>query len=147
MTSPNFRYHGTADQPNISGCPYRTGRLILKEFNDLAITHPQLAQEWATDLNAGKTLQQVSAGSSQKAWWRCQFGHTWKTTVNPRALSYNGCPSCAGYRVEPGVNSVDSYPELLAQWDNAHNGHHPHETHAGSNTATATWWQCPESHR
>jgi len=47
----------------------------------LAISHPQLAQEWHTEKNGHLTPDAVKAGSNKSVWWRCP--------VNPRHVWYS----------------------------------------------------------
>ena len=76
-----------------NGCPICSGRKILIGFNDLATTHPELAEEWHSVLNEGLTTQEVSAGSGKKVWWQCEKGHEWQATIVNRA-KVSGCPTC-----------------------------------------------------
>lgn len=48
--------------------------------NNIADLYPEVAKEWMTRKN-GKRADQVSKGSSQKAWWKCKKGHVWQTTI------------------------------------------------------------------
>jgi hypothetical protein len=64
-------------------------------FNDLATTHPELAQEadgWDPTL--------LIAGSKEKMNWKCQLGHTWIARLNSRSQG-SGCPSCAKTGFDP----------------------------------------------
>ena len=71
------------------GCPYCSGNKVLKGFNDLRTTHPQLAKE----LTDGDP-QTITKGSGRKFSWRCDVGHSWKATAHDRTSGY-GCPSCS----------------------------------------------------
>lgn len=44
--------------------------------NCLAITNPELIEEWHPTKNT-LTLYDVTWGSSKKLWWICKFGHEW----------------------------------------------------------------------
>ena len=82
---------------SLTGCPYCTNRKVLVGFNDLATTEPEVAAQWAQDLNGSLTPQKVTKGSSKKVWWRCQFGHVWQAVIFSRTGSRRaGCPVCAG---------------------------------------------------
>lgn len=79
------------------GCPYCTGRKVLAGFNDLATTHPKIAEQWHATLNESLTPQMVTPGSNKKVWWQCQDGHVWKAVVYSRTgPRQHGCPVCAG---------------------------------------------------
>ena len=80
-----------------SGCPYCAGKKVLADFNDLATTHPKIADQWHPTLNGSLTPQMVTAGSHKKVWWICVEGHIWKAAVYSRAgKQHRGCPACAG---------------------------------------------------
>ena len=75
------------------GCPVCAGKKVLRGFNDLTTTHPELAAEWSPK-NGDLTPEMVSAGSGKKVWWVCGDEHSWVSTVYNRALYGNGCPKC-----------------------------------------------------
>jgi hypothetical protein len=78
-----------------SGCPVCSGNQLLSGFNDLATTHPDLAQEafgW-------DPTQFVSSGS-QKMKWKCSESHLWSQRISERK-SGTGCPSCAKSGFDP----------------------------------------------
>lgn len=81
-----------------NGCPYCANQKVLKEFNDLATTHPRIAEQWHPTLNGKLAPQMVTAGSTRKVWWLCPEGHVWRTAVYNRAgrNKQTGCPVCAG---------------------------------------------------
>ena len=70
----------------------------MEGFNDLATTHPNLAAQ-----AVGWDTTKVSAGSEQKKSWKCELGHTWKTSVGNRS-SGRGCPTCAISGYDPNEN-------------------------------------------
>lgn len=73
-------------------CDYR--KIKIGE-NDLATTHPKLAEQWNDERNGNLSPVSVSAGSAQKVWWRCEKGHEWKAAIMSRSQGA-GCPECAG---------------------------------------------------
>ena len=74
------------------GCPICAGKKILKGYNDLQSQYPELAKEWHSDKNGNLTPDQVFSFSNKKVWWKCEFGHAWKATINSRHK--NRCPHC-----------------------------------------------------
>lgn len=85
------RAHGNA-------CPYCTNRKVLPGFNDLATTHPHLAEEWDHAKNEGLTPQAVTSGSNAKVHWICKdCKGEWAAYVFSRSNG-RGCPYCAGKR-------------------------------------------------
>ena len=76
-------------------CPYCAGRRVLKDFNDLAFTHPKIAQQ-----AVGWDPSTVTHGSDSKRRWRCDQGHEWVTAVANR-VGGKGCPTCATHGFDP----------------------------------------------
>lgn len=78
-----------------SGCPICSGNTVLKGFNDLATTHPELASEafgWDPTI--------VVASGRTKVKWKCEKGHVWSQRITERK-SGSGCPSCAKAGFDP----------------------------------------------
>lgn len=85
-----------SSQTRQSGCPICDGKVVLAGFNDIATTHPYLANE-----AVGWDPTTVMAGSSRKKLkWKCQEGHVWETHPNSR-LAGHGCPSCSATGFDP----------------------------------------------
>ena len=94
-----------------SGCPYCTGKKVLKGFNDLQTKNPLIAAE-----AEGWDPTTSTPGSGTKRLWKCSFGHTWKATIHNRVLHESDCPSCS----ETGFNpSMDGFLYFLAheEWE------------------------------
>ena len=127
-TTANHRVRG-------QGCPFCSGRKILKGFNDLSTLFPELASQMVSG-----DPTQLTAGSTQKVRWRCEKNHSWETSVNSRTSSKsksNGCPFCSGQKVLDGFNDLLSRnPEIALQAD----GWNPSETYFRSNKKLK--WKC-----
>jgi hypothetical protein len=120
-------------------CPICSGNKVLSGFNDLATTHPELAQEaqgWDPTL--------VSRGSTIKRNWKCKKSHNWSASPNARTRKGQGtnCPYCANQRLLIGFNDLaTTNPELALQaygWD-------PMEVVAGSSKKMN--WKCEKGHQ
>lgn len=86
-----------AARANGSGCPYCTGRKVLRGFNDLETKYPSIAAQWHPTLNGALRPDMVVAGSHKKVWWLCSEGHSWRAVVYSRTGPQKcGCPVCAG---------------------------------------------------
>lgn len=79
-----------------AGCPYCSNHFVWAGYNDLASQEPGIAAEWYQPLNGNKTPETVLVSSHYKAWWKCFFGHIWRTQVLVRTTKGCGCPICAG---------------------------------------------------
>ena len=76
---------------NGQGCPYCAGKRVCAD-NCLAFVEPDVAKQWHPTKNKD-TPNDLTAGSGQKRWWRCKFGHEWKAMVATRSRG-SGCPKC-----------------------------------------------------
>ncbi len=77
-----------------NGCPYCSGRKVLKGFNDLKTVNPLLAKEWNCDKNGDSKPDAFTANSNSKVWWKCKKGHEWQARIAHRNNG-SGCPICA----------------------------------------------------
>ncbi len=64
-----------------SKCPYCNGIELLKGFNDLATTQPELSKEWSAR-NHPLSPDQINDKSRLNVWWKCHTcGYEWKAVV------------------------------------------------------------------
>ena len=127
-----------------AGCPICSGRKVLAGYNDLVTTNPELAAQWNLTKNRDLTPSDVTAGSGQVVWWRCEKGHEWQTSVVNRKRT--GCPFCSGKKVFQGFNDLaTTNPEIAAQWHPTNNGDlKPTDVSIGS--SKIIWWKCEKGH-
>lgn len=76
-----------------SGCPICANRKVLKGYNDLTTTNPELSKEWHPTKNAGLSPDEFVAGAGKSVWWKCGCGHEWEATIVKRNMG-RGCPEC-----------------------------------------------------
>ncbi len=89
-------WQATIDKRNKGrGCPYCSGKKVLKGVNDLKTLNPRLAEEWNYEKNAGLIPENFSASSGVKVWWKCSNGHEWQAVIANRNKG-SGCPYCSG---------------------------------------------------
>ena len=82
-----------------------------------ATAHSELTEQWAESKNGILTPADVTVGSHQKVWWRCEKGHEWYAEVKSRVNGAN-CPVCTNKTVIQGINDLaTTMPELAKQWD------------------------------
>jgi len=87
------------------GCPACSGNVVLRGFNDLATTHPNIAQEWDYEVNRDLFPTDITAGSHKKVGWKCsQCSHRWPAEIKSRCYGERGCPQCA-------IERHTSFPE------------------------------------
>jgi hypothetical protein len=79
-----------------SGCPVCDGTKVLVGFNDLATTHPLIAEE-----ADGWDPKTTTKGTHAKRKWKCGLGHTWSATPKSRTGMLSGCPTCSVTGFDP----------------------------------------------
>jgi len=128
--SPSNRAHG-------QGCPFCSGRKVLKGFNDLATTHPKLATE-----AHGWDPTEVSFGMGKRLEWQCPEMHIYPAILNLRSSQSTDCPYCTGKKILVGFNDLaTTFPELAKEafgWD-------PKTVTFGSNKRVM--WKCSNGHK
>ena len=120
-----------------SGCPYCSNNYALKGFNDIQTLHPEIAKE-AHEWDPSTALPR----SGKEVNWRCSLGHIYSMTPDRRIGKRHNCPYCAGQRVLPGFNDLQSkYPAIAKEAD----GWDPRLVMPFSNKIRS--WKCKEGHK
>ena len=110
-------------------------------------SYPVLLTEWDWEKNNAQGIHpdDISIGSTIKVHWKCSLGHQWQATPNNRSRG-QGCPICAGRKVEIGFNDLASkYPNIANSW-------HPTKnedllpTQVTSGSHKKVWWICEKGH-
>ncbi len=93
-----------ADKVKGSNCPdcarkQRAETVRLRKLERTGSLHdnlPELVREWHPSRNGTLQPQELSSGSHQTVWWRCQFGHEWQESPNRQSDKRRklGCPIC-----------------------------------------------------
>jgi hypothetical protein len=103
-------------------CPYCSGRKILKGFNDVATTHPQVLEEWN---DATYKPTELSAGSNKIVEWKCENGHNRKMSVKDK-LKGSRCGQCLkqetpkqGKEMKAATKTTTVDNEIQDAYDNA----------------------------
>lgn len=125
---------------NGTKCPYCTGKKVLKGYNDLQTTHPELVKEWDYKNNGHLKPEDFTINSGQKVWWKCSHGHQWLTRIVDRKK--RNCPYCANKKTLLGYNDLMTTNPLLAnEWHPTKNDNlNPENFTSGSNKFI--WWKC-----
>ena len=126
-------------------CPYCSNRRVWQGYNDMVTTHPNVAAQWDYEKNGDLRPENFTGVSYRKVWWKCRFGHSWKTMIRERVNGKN-CPYCTGKYVWQGYNDiVTTHPDIASQWDHEKNGGlRPEQFSIGSNKKF--WWKCGHGH-
>ena len=118
------------------GCPICSNHQVLAGFNDLATSHPELAQ-----YAVGWDPTEFTFGSGKKVRWRCERNHEWDMTIDSRVGKKQNCPYCSNQKVLKGFNDFATiHPELLVEaigWDTT-------SVTSGSNIKQL--WRCEKGH-
>lgn len=124
-----------------SGCPICHGKKVIEGENDLSTLYPEIAKEWHPGKNGYLTPQTVSVNSNRRVWWQCEHGHEWQAQIFSRTHSHTNCPICAGKKVCPGYNDLETlFPGIAKEWHPKKNGNLlPDNILAGSHKKV--WWQ------
>ena len=136
----------TRDDGHGSGCPYCSGRKVLRGFNDLMTVRPDIGAEWDFDKNVGFTPYMVTVRSGKRAWWRCPVCHGSYDAIIANRTGGKNCPYCAGKRVLVGFNDLQSQrPDIAADWCvSKNNGLSPENVTVGC--GKSVWWTCSLGH-
>lgn len=85
------------------GCPVCANKIIVKGINDIATTHPKIAEQWDEEKNLKEyeiTKYEVSKGSHLLAYWLCDKGHpSYPVIINDKTVK-NSCPICRNWKVD-----------------------------------------------
>ncbi len=128
-----------------TGCPYCVNKRA-SQTNNLAVLHPKIAAQFDPALNEGLTADQVVAGSSLRAVWRCVKGpdHVWTLAVSARTTRDTGCPACSGRQLSVTNSLATTFPDVAAQWHPTRNETLTPEQVIGTSSTVRAWWFCDQ---
>jgi len=123
-----------------SGCPACSGRVATKN-NNLAITHPDLAEEYMAPPKNLLPVNKILPYTNKKLWWKCsECQHKWETKGKERVQG-TGCPACANRVVTKNNNLAITHPELAEEYMAPPKNELPADkVVAGTNKKL--WWKC-----
>lgn len=112
-----------ANRASGTGCPFCLHRRLCAT-NSLAAEFPKVAGEWHPTKNGKLAPRDVVPGTPRRVWWRCQFGHVWRTSVSARTRLGSNCPECWRLRRRQPVVTTGKRrrPVRLASYEGAHHG-------------------------
>lgn len=118
---------------------------IVRISGSLGEKHPELIEQWDTEVNGELTPFDVPTAYSKKVFWKCPICN-YKWSLSPQRRIHNnkvsGCPHCSGRVAMPGVDDLKTlYPDIAKEWDYDKNGNvlpsqvRPH-------SGTPRYWIC-----
>jgi len=110
--------------------------------NNLACKNPKLAIELHPKKNGTLTPNNLKPHSRKKVWWLCSKNskHEWESTVDNRSKG-NGCPFCAGRKVDDTNNLQYLYPKIAKSWHPSLN-ENLKATEVTPFSNKKIWWLC-----
>ncbi len=136
-------YVSVSNRTRGTGCPYCMNRLIMKGYNDLFTTNPELKSFWNYEKNE-VLPSEIGKGSAKKYWWKCEKNHEWDEEVRVVASGCR-CPYCSNHRLLTGFNDTKTtHPELMDEWNYEKNTIKPEEVINSS--SIKVWWKCEKNH-
>lgn len=107
---------------------------------------PHAVAEWDSSRNEDTRDPWEASGTSVKAWWVCDSGHSWESTPYVRAIA--GCPYCSGLSTWPGQSDLGTqFPTLAAEWDRAPGANAGDPDHVGPGSNRRINWVCGRGHQ
>ena len=127
-----------------SGCPFCSNNKVLKGYNDLETTNPEIIKYWNYNKNKKLTPDMFSHGSTKKVWWICEKGHEWESNITSITRG-NRCPICSNNQILKGFNDLQHVlPDVIQYWDYEKNNITPDMVFPKSNKKV--WWKCDKGH-
>lgn len=118
----------------------RVGKPVTR--HPALVTNADLMKEWNEARNRGIDPAELTYGSNQRVWWRCERGHEWETAVGTRGIYGAGCPTCKG---TSNGTLAEVRPDLALLWHSDLNGDlTPGMVSPASNRRV--WWKCRAGH-
>ena len=118
----------------------------IKIKNSLASLYPDLIKQWDFLKNKELNPNNLEPHSSVKVWWKCDYGHEFKTSISNRTKEKSsGCPYCSNNLVFTGFNDLETKnKDLLKYWDYKANTIKPSQISFKSNKKV--FWICDLGH-
>ena len=112
---------------------------------DLTSRFPAVAAEWDYEKNHPLTPDQVAGKSGKKVWWKCNMGHSWRSSIANRSYGC-GCPYCAGrLPIEGETDLATVCSHLASEWDYEKNNPLTPQM-VGSRSNKTVFWKCNMGH-
>lgn len=128
------------------GCPFCSFHRV-SDLNRLSKLYPDLAEQWHSTLNGKKTPDEFGKGSREVVWWQCKkdHRHVWDASISSRVGQRQGCPFCAGKRVNESNSLAAIKPQIAKEWHPTKNSNLSPEN-VTCQSSKKVWWLCPNGH-
>jgi len=96
-------------------CPYCTNKYTNKDNCLSNSKFSYLLKEWDYEKNI-LNPNNIVPGSSKKAWWKCNKGHSWLTQIRNRTNVLTNCPYCSKIQLKDGSSfhsMIEAYYYLV----------------------------------
>ncbi len=137
------------DKSRGNGCPYCTSQKVFAGLNDFQSQYPQYAKLWDAERN-GLSASEVFKSSPKKYWFKCQLGHSYRSSTNTlvgRPTVNSGCPVCSGKELLSGFNDLNTLlPEVAKLWHSKKNADLTPKDVTRASTKIV-WWLCLKDER
>mgnify|MGYP005702278633 CR=1 FL=1 len=122
-------------------CPACSGRMVVRS-NSLGTKNPELSKQWHPTKNGNLTPFDVTEGSNEIVWWKCDVedDHEWQAEINNRKNN-PGCSVCRGLTVVKSNSLATLNPNLAKQWHPKKNGNLT-PLDVTLNSGKKVWWKC-----
>ncbi|WP_226670331.1 zinc-ribbon domain-containing protein [Metabacillus litoralis] len=127
------------------GCNVCSGKVAMEEYN-FELLFPELAKEWHYELNRNVTPDLYLPYSNERVFWNCpKCNSSYDKKINDRTGGGEGCPYCAGKRVNETNCLATTHPHLAKEWDYNKNGDlTPQQVTKGAHDKV--YWVCEKGH-
>ena len=76
---------------------------IPKGRDSFLHTHPEFSQFWDYEKNHPLKPEYFTYGSNVEVYWRCNRGHSYKSSIDKKGIRGRGCPICQKIRSKPFI--------------------------------------------
>lgn len=122
---------------NPVGCIYCEAErsLPFPGETDLFSICPIAKEMWDFERNAGFNIECIHPGTPDKAWFKCENGHSFQRDIC-RFVKNQNCPICKELK-----NVIAKFPHMVRQW-NFNKNKDVNINLTSANSKREVWWKC-----
>ena len=126
-------------------CPICSGKRILKGFNDLGTTNPELKEIWSEKNKL--SIDNYSHGSNETVLWKCENCQCeYEMRIADKTTKKYGCPYCNNRKILKGFNDLETINPTLAKEWNYQKNNELMPIDVTPNSHIKVWWRCSQGH-